>query len=516
MTAPSRDDPFLAAPDSPDSFSDRRILIFGVGTFGGGVGAARFLASRGAEVHITDLRSAEQLAPSLAALEDVPIAGRRLGGHDVDDFGNADIVVVNPAVPPGNPLLGVALRAGARLVTEIGLFLAWCPTPFVAGVTGSNGKSTTVRLLADLLSASGYRTRVGGNFGGSLLGDLDAIDPEDRIVLELSSFQLARIAAGTPRPAAVGITQIVPNHLDWHGSFADYRAAKEEILDAPARSVPSGTRVAAVPSGEPGLAALAVAGGRRVVLCGPGDPGVAADSVPSDFAHGVTSEITTDVARDVASIGVRDDALVLLDENGITRLAALDRFPRRGAPHYANAATAAALALALGADPARFEETIAAQRPLPHRQEEVGRVGGITFVDDSKATTPEAAGAAVEALAPGAILLAGGRHKGGDLAALARAVRDGARRAVCYGECREELAAALRDGGVTAEFVDVRDDLASAFRRATEVAGPGDVVLLSPACASFDEFTNFEARADRFRSLIAEYGRDLRGPDARR
>ena len=475
----------FSPPDrTPDDLAGLRVLVFGLGSFGGGSGAARMLAERGAAVTITDLRTEAELSDTLHGLRDVPLAGSRLGGHDVHDFESADWIVVNPAIPPGNPLLAAASRAGARLVTEIGLFLAWCPTTSVAGITGSNGKSTTCKLLADLLSASGHTTFLGGNFGGSLLGSIEAMRPTDRVVLELSSFQLARLGAGTPRPTAIGITQIAANHLDWHGTVEEYRRAKEELFSAPRTSIPFLRQVAAVPRSDAGLVAMALRTGRPVVRCGADEP------------KGV-------------GIGVIDGALVEIAERGgeerVTRLAALDRFPRPGKHEIENAATACALAIALGGDRTRFEETIAAQAALPHRQEEVGTVRGITFVDDSKATTPEAALAAVEAYSPNAVLLAGGHHKGGDLAPLVTAVRHHEGKAVCYGAAREEIAKALLDGGVDPEKIEVVDRFANAFRRATEIANRGDVVLLSPACASFDEFRNFEERAERFRSLIAEW-----------
>lgn len=486
MIAPDRAGPTFLPPDlAPDALEGLPVLIFGLGGFGGGVGAARFLAERGAQVTITDQRGEEDLATSLHALERVPIARWRLGGHDRADFREARWVVVNPAVPPGSRELAEAARTGARLVTEVGLFLSWSPTRFVAGITGSNGKSTTCRLLADLLAASGHRVHLGGNFGGSLLDTFDTIHDEDRVVLELSSFQLARLGRGTPRPAAVAITQLAANHLDWHGSLEAYRIAKAEILAPPPPTSPRDLRVAAIPREHPELAARAHMSGRRVIPVSASNPGE-------------------------TGIGVRDDALVEVDGGRVRTLAALERFPRRGAPHYANAAIACALGLPLGVDRAVIEPTIADQHPLPHRQEPVEVIDGVTYIDDSKATTPEAACAALDAVPPAAVLLAGGRDKGGDFTPIAAALRAEGRRAVCYGECREALAGALRRGGVPPERVELRPDLTAAFLRATELATPGGVVLLSPACASFDEFRSFEERAARYRALVAEHARSRR------
>ena len=203
----------------PYQFDNLKVLVFGLGRFGGGAGAARFFASRGAEVVVTDRMNEEQLAESVASLSDLPIHRWRLGGHEPSDFERADWIVVNPAVPPGNPLLKEALQKGRRLVTEIGLFLEWCPTPHVIGITGSNGKSTTTQLVHDMLVASGHTVHLGGNIGRSLLPAIDEIGSDDRVVLELSSFQLSRLDTA-PRPRYVAITGLTQNHIDWHGSFA--------------------------------------------------------------------------------------------------------------------------------------------------------------------------------------------------------------------------------------------------------------------------------------------------------
>jgi UDP-N-acetylmuramoylalanine--D-glutamate ligase len=479
-------DPPFSAPDrDPADLDGVRILVFGLGGFGGGAGAARFLAEQGAAVTVTDLRTPDQLGPALEILGDVPLAGRRLGGHDITDFTETDWVVVNPAIRPGNPLLSAATRAGARLVTEVGVFLSWCPSPHVAGITGSNGKSTTCRLLAEFLEESGHRTHLGGNFGGSLLLDLPRMTPDDRVVVELSSFQLARLGPDTPRPAAVGITQISANHLDWHGTYEAYRTAKEQLLRSANSALPRALQIAALPRGETKLMAGALLAGRPVVSCG------------ADRPQG-------------SGVGVQDAHLCafLIDEDGseeVHPLVPISAFPRQGRHEIENAAVACALAFALGADRSVFEPVIARQLPLPHRQEDAGEIAGIRFVDDSKATTPEATCAALEAFSPRSILLAGGHHKGGDLTELARMVRERATGAICYGRSRHELARALDEGGVEAAKVQVVERFADAFRRATEVAREGDVILLSPACASFDEFRSFEERGEVFRGLVEGY-----------
>lgn len=171
------------------AYRGRRVTILGLGHFGGGVAAARWLARQGAVVTVTDLADENTLADSLALLADVPIAALHLGGHREDDFRDADLIVVNPAVRPSSPWLQAAHRSNARLSTELELFIENCPARIV-GVTGSNGKSTTAAMIAAILKAGGRRTFLGGNLGGSLLDQLPQIRPDDWVVLEISSFQL--------------------------------------------------------------------------------------------------------------------------------------------------------------------------------------------------------------------------------------------------------------------------------------------------------------------------------------
>ena len=256
------------------NYRGRRATIMGLGHFGGGVAAARWLAEQGAVVTVSDAADENALADSLPLLADVPIAAIHLGGHRAEDFQRADLIVVNPAVRPDSPWLHAARQSGARLCTELELFIENCPARII-GVTGSNGKSTTAAMIASILSlpspfgrgaggegetiadsdaltlalsqrerghAAERRTFLGGNIGGSLLDDLPRMTPDDWVVLEISSFQLWHFGSCTPHApreeAAHGVCRVhvavvtgcSPNHLDWHGSFADYVAAKQRIL----------------------------------------------------------------------------------------------------------------------------------------------------------------------------------------------------------------------------------------------------------------------------------------------
>ena len=218
----NRDHPF-------DDYRNRRITVMGLGSFGGGLGAVKFLAARGARLTITDSRPAEKLADSLAELKHLPIDCWRLGEHREEDFLQAELVVVNPAVPWRHPLLATCRHHGIPLTSEMNLF--WQHNRgAVFAVTGSNGKSTTTALLHSILSRGSRRCWLGGNLGKSLLPDVEAIEPDDRVVLELSSFQLADLNRLQVSPQVAIVTNFAANHLDWHGKLAHYRAAKQTIL----------------------------------------------------------------------------------------------------------------------------------------------------------------------------------------------------------------------------------------------------------------------------------------------
>jgi UDP-N-acetylmuramoylalanine--D-glutamate ligase len=437
------------------NFQHRRVTIFGLGRHGGGVAAARFLARRGARVTISDGAPAESLAESLHALRGVPIEGFSLGGHRATDFDEAELVVVNPAVRPDNPWLRQIDELGIPRTTEIELFLDHCPA-FVVAVTGSNGKSTTASMIHHLLQASGVRSWLGGNIGGSLLDELPQIRADDRVVLELSSFQLARIA-GLARPIEVAvILNCTPNHLDWHGDFANYRHAKQRLLDLQS------------PSGKALLGDATVAAWRPMV---------------------------------------RGALLVPLHDHAIPPL-------KLDAPHQRfNAACAASAALAAGAT----EHSIAALqhfRGLPHRLQLVATYREIRFVDDSKSTTPDATRAALRAVAGPLWLLAGGDAKRADLAPLGADLVRYTAGVACFGAAGRTLWGVLRD--VDAAFpCACHSTLAEALDWCWNRAARGDAIVLSPACASHDQYVDYVARAADFRAQVQRIG-SVTAPGRRR
>jgi len=429
----------------------RRITLMGLGRHGGGVAAARYLAQAGARVTISDLAGADALADSLASLADVPIARAALGGHDEADFRGAELLVVNPAVPLGHPLVALARESGARLTSEIELFLEACPARII-GVTGTNGKSTTAAMLAAMLErgtdrqSAGRRAWLGGNIGRSLLPHLADISADDWVVLELSSFQLAHLSAATRMPDIAVVTNCSANHLDWHGSYERYVAAKQRIVRE------QGPKARAVLNvRDPELKGwVNLAGGRAI----PPWP---------------------------------------LDE--------LPELPVPGLHNRHNAACAAAAARAAGCSDESVHRALTEFRGLEHRLELVAQKVGRLFFNDSKSTTPESTRAALAALAAPAWLLAGGQDKGACFRGLGQSIVQKARGAAFFGRARESLRSAL--GAQDPAFpVATTERMADALDWCWSRSQPGDAILLSPACASYDQFQDFQDRGRQFAKLV--------------
>jgi UDP-N-acetylmuramoylalanine--D-glutamate ligase len=419
----------------------------GLGHFGGGSAAARWLAAQGALVTVTDQADEHALADSLSRLAGRPIRAVHLGGHREEDFRGADLVVVNPAVRPGNPFVELAARSGARITTEIELFMEACPGRMI-GVTGSNGKSTTAAMTAAILRADGRRTWLGGNLGGSLLEDLPEIRSGDWIVLELSSFQLWRLGDNAPVPEVAIVTNCTPNHLDWHPDPAHYAAAKQRILT---RQRPGGLSV---------MNAL--------------DPEVATWKPL-----------------------VRGHLLPPLEPDDVPPL----RVP--GSHNRIDAACAGAAARGVGCPAEAIHRGLGAFGGLPQRLERIAVLGGRRFYNDSSATTPESTIQALNALDEPIWLLAGGSDKGADFKPLARAIVARARGAAFFGAVGPRLRASVGELApcFPAESVTVLSDALNACWRASR---PGGAILLSPGCASRDQFINYRQRGELFMELVRQ------------
>ncbi len=415
----------------------------GLGRYGGGAGAARYLIGKGFDVTVTDLASETELAEAVDSIRDLVDEGSarlHLGEHNVSDFTTCTLLVANPAVrkPWENRFIRSAQAAGVRITTEIGLAIDAIPRSCrVVGVTGSAGKSTTSAMLHAGLVGAGCNSILGGNIGGSLLGSVDSIEPDSTIVLELSSAMLWWLAqpGTTERGAfldAALITNISPNHLDWHGTEEHYRLSKLGIAS----------------------------------LLKPEAPLITGKGANSEYAPNY--------------------AIELIDE--------LPELHTPGGHNRLNASAALKACELLGCDLARAVQGVAEFAGLPHRLEFVGELRGVRWYNDSKSTTAEATSLALDALAPNPVhLIVGGSDKGVDLSPIA----DLAGRAaslVCIGQTGQAIAELAG--------VDYAGTLEQAVEALSKKTVRGDAVVLSPGCASFDQFRNFEHRGDLFKELV--------------
>lgn len=432
----------------------RRVLVMGLGLFGGGAGAARWLVEQGARVVVTDLKRESELRETVESLQGLDIEWR-LGGHRENDFRNAELVLVSPAVPSGSPWL----RFAAALETEINLFFKLCRSRRLIGVTGSNGKTTTCALIHAAIPGS----RLGGNFGGSLLGEVASIGPDDPVVLELSSFQLERLGMIERSPQIAVVTNLTPNHLDRHADIREYAEAKRQIV---AHQRPWDVKI------------------------------LNADDVVVSGFQGPGKTLTFGLRRDGVDARYDSDSIQIRGERLDIR--------RRRLPGLFNAANMAAAALAVwAAQKGRLslpvETALNGFGGVEHRLEFVAEVAGVRFYNDSIATNPESTVAALEALPGPLLLILGGYDKRLPFDALGRAARErgGIKFAALFGQTASALDAALE--GVPRETVS---DLDAAVRACLARARPGDAVVLSPACASFGMFRNFAERGARFKSIV--------------
>ena len=464
--------------------------VMGLGRFGGGVAAARFLAQQGALVTVTDLRPAEELEDSIAALSDVCIHRWALGEHPEDVFQDCQLLVANPAVRPDNPFVTKAILRGLDVTTEIELFLRHNPAPVIA-VTGSNGKSTTAALIHHLLRGaptdeepnSGFRRIwLGGNIGISLLDQLSQITNNDIVVLELSSFQLETLRRKRFRPQIAVLTNFSPNHLDWHGTVAAYRIAKQAIFDFQTTD-----DVAIVPfdNDNPADEAQPIVWktrGQRMQfgLVDQGEDGVYFDE----------GNLILRAAR-----GTFEDSV---------RLTIPAQLP--GSHNALNVAAASCAAWQAGANPESFAATLKTFQPLPHRLQLVAEQAGRQFWNDSIATTPESAIMALRVFSGRAVLLAGGYDKGQDLREFANEIKARAKAVVLMGKTAESLKTLLDSGDQAATLpAIVVGDFAEAFARAVALSNPGDIVLLSPGCASYGWFRDYRERGELFCQFAREW-----------
>jgi UDP-N-acetylmuramoylalanine--D-glutamate ligase len=468
--------------------ADKTVLVMGLGRFGGGVDVARFAHSTGAKVIVTDLASAEQLSDSMDQLRDLNGIEFHLGSHIPADFEQADVIVANPAVPGDNKYLQIARRANRLVSSQIGIFFELCPARTI-GITGANGKSTTTALTAHLLENTSNETVwLSGNIGNQpMLTALDQINPGDLVVLELSSFQLEQLAEIQKAPDVALLTNLTPNHLDRYGTFENYCAAKENIFKY---QKPNDSR-----------------------------PAVSIFNAEDKIAAEWFEKYKNDAGRTCIKFSADD----VSDE-----FRSCYFLPGRA--NLSNLAAAMAIAKYYGAEDDQIKRCLPEFKALPHRLELVEEIRGVRWYNDSKATTPEGAITALDAFEKPIIIIAGGYDKNLPFDKLGEKIAHKAKAAILIGQTAPKIAEAIKTAHLLirakqdnlknpqstiesrtlvpreAEGSKIKlvDSFAEAVQLANQLAAIGDVVLLSPACASYDMFENYEQRGREFSRLVQD------------
>ena len=465
----------------------RRVLVVGAGRTG--MAVVRFLAARGARVTLTDSRSDLELAEAIVEAGRLE-ASIEVGKHSPESFTAADLVVVSPGVPPSIDPLRSARVKGIPIVSEIELAARFITEPIVA-VTGTNGKTTTATLLAEMFRAGGRPCFLGGNIGTPLIDGVARRETGQEtgrgtgrrtgrvIVTEVSSFQLE--ATDTLRARAAILLNVAEDHMDRYADLHAYATAKGRIF----RNQEEGD--VAIYNGDDDKAAdlAAGSGGEKLPFGRTGSAG--------SGRHGCE---------------LKDDRIVLR-RDGREEVYSTEEIRLQGAHNLDNTMAAVAAARWLDCPAGAIRAALASFPGLPHRTEFVGEVRGIRFVNDSKGTNVDAVRSALAGVEGPVVLILGGQDKKGEFGVLREILRSRVKALVAYGEARRTLRDVLGDVVRTEALKSFRE----AVRAAVSLAAPGDTVLLSPGCASFDQFSGYAERGERFRSMVAELGASSRpGP----
>lgn len=448
------------------NYRARKITVMGLGSWGGGIGVAKYLAKKGAAVTVTDLRTREHLADSMRQLSGFDIR-YVLGRHEESDFKDCDMVVVSPAVKPNSPFVKIAEDAGKEITTEIGIFLENCPSKHIVGITGTNGKSTTVTLLGMALAKVFPEVVVGGNIGGSLLDRVDEITSDCRVVLELSSFQLHYLSRSRFSPRFAAITNIADDHIDWHGSLEHYIASKCGIFRFQDSS------------------------------------GVFVTNADNEYTRGLKGPGKTVCFSRcrIADVYFQADK-IKLDAVSID----VSRRKLPGRHNVENMLAVAALLSQICSASGKqgwesaCETVFNSYQGLPHRIELVYEDENVRIYNDSKSTTPAATVTALDAVAQPVLVIVCGKNKGMDVKGMAHAITVRAKTCIVFGEISNEVSAAIRDFKPDFDLVrveNISEAVATAKRKM-----PRGSILFSPGFASFDQFKNYEHRGDVFREEV--------------
>jgi UDP-N-acetylmuramoylalanine--D-glutamate ligase len=445
---------------------NKRVLVVGLGK--SGLSAAMFLRAQGARVTVSDSRSAVALAKEIPALLEAGIMVES-GGHGLLTFRRQDLIVVSPGVPLDTPEVKQVVAFGLTVIGELELASRYLLGEVVA-ITGSNGKTTTTTLVGKILSDAGVPTQVGGNIGLPVIDLVAKSTPETVNVLEVSSFQLETIEEFHPRIAV--ILNVTPDHLDRHGSFEKYVAAKERIFER------QGAGDALVLNGDDRVTQMSAARAKSEVFWFSGTKAVRRGAF------------------------VRDGVIVWVEkEGGVTEpIMPVSEVHLKGAHNIENVLAAVCAARLAKVSAESIRGSVATFTAVEHRLELVRKLNGVEFYNDSKATNVDATMKAVSSFHKGIHLILGGKDKDSDYGTMAELLKERVKAVYTIGSAAEKIERQLH--GVVKMVA--AGTMQTAVTEAAKAATAGDVVLLSPACSSFDQFENYEHRGRVFRQLVDE------------
>jgi len=440
----------------------KRVLVVGLGR--SGVASALFLKSRGARVTVSDAKSEDQLPDEIPALLDQGIAVET-GGHGERTFQNQDLIVVSPGVPVDSQALNQARALGAPVIGEIELACEFLPGRIVA-ITGSNGKTTTTTLIGEILAKSGVKTLVGGNIGTPAISLVPEATAETAVVLEVSSFQLETIRSF--HPAITVVLNVTPDHLDRHRTFAAYVNAKARIFENQTSD---------------DFAVLN-----------------ADDPTCVEMAARTRAQVFWFSRKNLVEKGafVKDAQLTFRRDNSDFDIMPVAEVPLKGAHNVENVLASICAAALMGCDPVRIRDAVRQFKAVEHRLEFVATAQGVDYYNDSKATNVDATIKALESFPANVHLILGGKDKGSDYTLLNELLRERVKCVYTIGAAAEKIESQIRGP----KKVVSSGTIESAVRQASDSAVPGDIVLLAPACASFDQFQNYEHRGRVFKELV--------------
>jgi UDP-N-acetylmuramoylalanine--D-glutamate ligase len=442
--------------------ANKRVLVVGLGK--SGVASALFLKSRGARVTVSDSKPEAELRNEILLLLEHGITVET-GGHGERTFHGQDLIVVSPGVPFDAPQLAQARGLGEAVIGEIELAAQFLPGPIVA-ITGANGKTTTTSLAGEIIAAGKFPTLVGGNIGTPAISLVDQAGPSTWTVLEVSSFQLETIVEFRPRIAA--ILNITPDHLDRHKTFDNYRNAKARVFENQ-----KADDFTVLNADDPATAEL------------------------SDRTRAQLFRFSRKKEMEKGAFA-RGKQICFRDGQREREIMTLEEVPLKGAHNLENVLAGVSIGMLAGCAPEQIREAVRNFKAVEHRLEFVATVAGVDYYNDSKATNVDATIKALESFAGNVHLILGGKDKGSDYTVLCDLLRQRVKRVYTIGAAAAKIEAQIRG----AAEIEPAENLENAVRRARESAAVGDVVLLAPACASFDQFQSYEHRGRVFKEIV--------------